>query len=147
VPKEQCRWVLDAEPDFVTAHYRAGLAYEQLGEYVEAVNAFQSAIALSADGSKAEAMAPFKGGSDARASIAHTYALMGKREAARSVLAELEQRARHASTADGRRRDITSRTAITTSDAIQTFPIHSPGPGGSHSSIPRVTPTREIPPA
>ena len=89
----QCRWVLDAEPNFVTAHYRAGLAYEQLGEYVEAVNAFQTAIALSAEGSAAEAMAPFKGGSDARASIAHTYALMGKREAARRILAELEERA------------------------------------------------------
>jgi tetratricopeptide (TPR) repeat protein len=92
---KQCQWVLDAEPDFVTAHFRIGLAYEQLGEYVEAVNAFQTAIALSADASKAEAMAPFKGGSDARASIAHTYALMGKREAARGILAELEQQARH----------------------------------------------------
>ncbi|MBV9926136.1 MAG: winged helix-turn-helix domain-containing protein [Acidobacteria bacterium] len=91
----QCQWVLDAEPNFVTAHYRAGLAYEQLGEYVEAVNAFQSAIALSAESSTAEAMAPFKGGSDARASIAHTYALMGKRAAARGILAELEERARH----------------------------------------------------
>jgi DNA-binding winged helix-turn-helix (wHTH) protein/tetratricopeptide (TPR) repeat protein len=90
---KQCRWVLDAEPDFVTAHYRIGLAYEQLGEYVEAVNSFQSAIALSA---KAEAMAPFKGGSDARASIAHTYALMGKRDAARGVLAELEEQAARA---------------------------------------------------
>jgi DNA-binding winged helix-turn-helix (wHTH) protein/tetratricopeptide (TPR) repeat protein len=89
----QCRWVLDAEPNFVTAHYRAGLAYEQLGEYVEAVNAFQTAIALSAERAAAEALAPFKGGSDARASIAHTYALMGKREAARRILAELEERA------------------------------------------------------
>jgi DNA-binding winged helix-turn-helix (wHTH) protein/tetratricopeptide (TPR) repeat protein len=92
---KQCQWVLDAEPDFVTAHYRIGLAYEQLGEYEEAVNAFQSAIALSADRSKAETMAPFKGGSDARASIAHTYALMGKHGAARGVLAELEERAGH----------------------------------------------------
>jgi tetratricopeptide (TPR) repeat protein len=87
--------VLDAEPDFVTAHFRIGLAYEQLGEYVEAVNAFQTAIVLSADASQSEAIAPFKGGSDARASIAHTYALMGKREAARGILAELEQQARH----------------------------------------------------
>jgi tetratricopeptide (TPR) repeat protein len=92
---KQCRWVLDAEPNFVTAHFRAGLAYEQLGEYVEAVNAFQTAIALSADALTAEAMAPFKGGSDARASIAHTYALMGKRGAARDILAELEERAMH----------------------------------------------------
>ncbi|HJQ32054.1 MAG TPA: winged helix-turn-helix domain-containing protein [Pyrinomonadaceae bacterium] len=92
----QCQWVLDAEPNFVTAHFRLGLAYEQLGEYVEAVNAFQTAIALSAERSTAEAMAPFKGGSDARASIAHTYALMGKREAARGILAELEERASHA---------------------------------------------------
>jgi DNA-binding winged helix-turn-helix (wHTH) protein/tetratricopeptide (TPR) repeat protein len=92
---KQCQWVLDAEPNFVTAHFRIGLAYEQLGEYVEAVNAFQTAIALSADGSKTEAIAPFKGGSDARASIAHTYALMGKREAARGILAELEEQARH----------------------------------------------------
>ncbi|HEY0100371.1 MAG TPA: tetratricopeptide repeat protein, partial [Pyrinomonadaceae bacterium] len=76
--------------------FRIGLAYEQLGKYEEAVNAFQSAIALSIDNSAAKATATFKGGSDARASMAHTYALMGKHDAARSVLAELEEHARHA---------------------------------------------------
>ena len=87
----QCRWVLEAEPNFVTAHFRTGLAYEQLGRYAEAVEAFQSAVALSADDSKAEAAAPFKGGADARASLAHTYALRGEREAARAILSELEE--------------------------------------------------------
>lgn len=92
----QCQWVLETEPNFVTAHFRVGLAYEQLGKYEEAVDAFRSAVALSTEDSKTEAMAAFKGGSDARASLAHTYALMGEREAARSVLAQLEQQARHA---------------------------------------------------
>jgi DNA-binding winged helix-turn-helix (wHTH) protein/Tfp pilus assembly protein PilF len=92
----QCRWVLETEPDFVTAHFRIGLAYEQLRKYEEAVKAFQRAVALSAGDATAEATAAFKGGSDARASMAHTYALMGEREAARGVLAQLEQHARHA---------------------------------------------------
>ncbi|HEX8457050.1 MAG TPA: tetratricopeptide repeat protein [Pyrinomonadaceae bacterium] len=92
---KQCRWVLDTEPNFVMAHFRIGLAYEQLGKYEEAVAAFQSAIDLSPDDAAAKATA-FKGGSDARASIAHTYALMRKEDAARSVLAELEEHARHA---------------------------------------------------
>jgi tetratricopeptide (TPR) repeat protein len=89
----QCRWVLETEPNFVTAHFRIGLAYEQLGRYAAAVEAFQSAIALSADDSKAEAMAAFKGGADARASLAHTHALRGDYEAARSILAGLEEQA------------------------------------------------------
>ncbi len=92
----QCRWVLEAEPNFVTAHFRIGLAYEQLGRYAEAVEAFQSAIALSADDTKASAVAAFKGGADARASLAHTYALQGAREAARGILSELEEHAGHA---------------------------------------------------
>lgn len=92
----QCRWVLETEPNFVTAHFRIGLAYEQLGRYAEAVEAFRSAIALSADDSRAEASAPFKGGSDARASLAHTLALRGDYDAARSILAELEEQAARA---------------------------------------------------
>ncbi|HEV2860040.1 MAG TPA: tetratricopeptide repeat protein [Pyrinomonadaceae bacterium] len=93
---DQCRWVLETEPNFVTAHFRIGLAYEQLGRYAEAAEAFRSAIALSADGSKAEAMAAFKGGSDARASLAHTYALAGDYEGARGILADLEEQATRA---------------------------------------------------
>lgn len=93
---KQCRWVLETEPNFVMAHFRIGLAYEQLGRYEEAVNAFRNAIFLSMGNSAAEATAAFKGGSDARASIAHTYALMRKQDAARRVLAELEQDATHA---------------------------------------------------
>lgn len=92
----QCRWVLETEPNFVTAHFRIGLAYEQLGRYAEAAEAFRSAIALSADGSKAEASAAFKGGSDARASLAHAYALGGDYEGARGILAELEEQAARA---------------------------------------------------
>jgi tetratricopeptide (TPR) repeat protein len=92
----QCRWVLETEPNFVTAHFRIGLAYEQLGRYEEAVEAFQSVIALSTDDTKAEAMAAFKGGADARASMAHTYALCGHCEEARSILAELEAQAARA---------------------------------------------------
>jgi DNA-binding winged helix-turn-helix (wHTH) protein/Tfp pilus assembly protein PilF len=91
---KQCRWVLETEPNFVMAHFRIGLAYEQLGKYEEAVNAFRSAIELSTDSPAAKASAAFKGGSDARASIAHTYALMRRHDAARSVLAELERHAR-----------------------------------------------------
>lgn len=92
----QCRWVLETEPNFVTAHFRIGLAYEQLGRYDEAAEAFRNAIALSADDSKAEAMAAFKGGADARASLAHTHALKGDREAARGILAGLEEQAARA---------------------------------------------------
>lgn len=93
---KQCRWVLETEPNFVMAHFRIGLAYEQLGRYEEAVNAFRNAIFLSMGNAAAQATAAFKGGSDARASIAHTYALMHKQDAARRVLAELEQDAAHA---------------------------------------------------
>lgn len=92
----QCRWVLETEPTFVTAHFRIGLAYEQLGRYGEAVEAFKSVIALSTDNTKAEAMAAFKGGADARASLAHTYALSGHCEEARSILRELEAQAARA---------------------------------------------------
>jgi DNA-binding winged helix-turn-helix (wHTH) protein/tetratricopeptide (TPR) repeat protein len=92
----QCRWVLETEPNFVTAHFRIGLAYEQLGRYEEAAEAFRSAVALSTDDPKAEAMAAFKGGADARASLAHTHALRGDYAAARGILAELEERAARA---------------------------------------------------
>jgi len=93
---KQCRWVLETEPNFVTAYFRIGLAYEQLGRYAEALEAFRSAIELSAGDSKAETVAAFKGGADARASLAHTYALSGNREAARGILAELEEQAARA---------------------------------------------------
>jgi TolB-like protein/Flp pilus assembly protein TadD len=92
----QCRWVLETEPNFVTAHFRIGLAYEQLGRYEEAVQAFQNVTALSTDDTKAETVAAFKGGADARASMAHTYALSGHCEEALSILAELEAQAARA---------------------------------------------------
>lgn len=92
----QCRWVLETEPNFVTAHFRIGLAYEQLGRYAEAVEAFRRALALSADNPQAEAPAAFKGGADARASLAHASALSGEYGAARTILAELEEQAARA---------------------------------------------------
>jgi DNA-binding winged helix-turn-helix (wHTH) protein/tetratricopeptide (TPR) repeat protein len=92
---EQCRWVLETEPNFVQAYYRIGLAFEQLGRYDEAVNAFQTAIALSDKKIDGLSTAQFKGGSDARASVAHTYALMGRHAEARGVLEELLARSRH----------------------------------------------------
>lgn len=76
---EQCRKTIELEPNMFLAHYVAGMAYEQKGMYAEAISQFQRGNALS--GSSPMMLL----------ALGHAYAVSGKRDAARSTLAQLQQ--------------------------------------------------------
>src|SRR5262249_33344585 len=59
-----------------------GRAYEQQGQHDQAIDALKKAVSLSKDNPSTLAM------------LAHAYALAGKKEDARRLLADLEKRAR-----------------------------------------------------
>jgi len=73
---------LALDPNFVVAHTWLGLALEQQGAMREAIAAFEEAVRLSGRSSYALAM------------LGHARAGRGDHEAARAILAELEERRR-----------------------------------------------------
>jgi serine/threonine protein kinase/Tfp pilus assembly protein PilF len=73
--------VLQEHPDFSTAHWGLGLAYEQKGMHKEAIAEFEKADALSKHGSV-----------NTLASLAHAYAVAGQRSKALAIVSELESR-------------------------------------------------------
>jgi serine/threonine-protein kinase len=79
---EECRKALDMDPNLGFAHWLLGLAYMYKGSYEPAILALQKSIPLSADSP------------DEPASLAHAYALSGKRAEARKILKELKQQAK-----------------------------------------------------
>ncbi len=72
----QFRKTLDLDPDFSVAHFALGLALEQEGRFEEALAEFETGMRLSGDRSFLS-------------SPAHTLAISGRPEEARSLLAEL----------------------------------------------------------
>ncbi len=72
---EQYQKTLDMDPSFLPAHHEIGLAYEQKGMYEEAIKEFQKVAELS--------------GNEPRASLAHAYAVSGRKDRARRILIEL----------------------------------------------------------
>jgi tetratricopeptide (TPR) repeat protein len=72
---EELRKTIELDPSFVIGHHRLGLAYEQHGDYSDAIAEFQKVNQLS--GGKAIAIA----------ALAHAYAESGKIEEAKKSLA------------------------------------------------------------
>jgi DNA-binding winged helix-turn-helix (wHTH) protein/TolB-like protein len=79
---EQCRRALDMDPKLGFAHWLLGLAYTYKGSYEPAILALQKSIPLSADSP------------DEPASLAHAFALSGRKTEARKILEELKQQAK-----------------------------------------------------
>jgi adenylate cyclase len=77
---DQIEKTLEMDKNFAQTYPWLGLILEQKGRYAEAIAAFQKAIKL------------FPGGSSiAEAELAHTYAVLGNREEAQKIIAELQQ--------------------------------------------------------
>lgn len=74
---EQRRRALQLDPNFFLAYYFRGRAYEQKGMVPEAIAEFQRAGAL------------YPGNLTLRMVLGHAYAVSGKKEEARKLLAEL----------------------------------------------------------
>jgi len=79
---EVCRKALDMDPNLGFAHWLLGLAYMYKGSYEPAILALQKSIPLSGDSP------------DEPASLAHAYALSGRRAEARKILMNLNERAK-----------------------------------------------------
>jgi TolB-like protein/Flp pilus assembly protein TadD len=79
---EQCQKALEMDPNLGFAYWLIGLAYTYKGSYEPAILAFQKSIPLSGDSP------------DEPASLAHAYALSGKKTEARKILEELKQQAK-----------------------------------------------------
>jgi len=75
---EQSLRVLEIDSSFAPAHEDLGRAYEQLGMYKQAIAAFENAVACSERSSRD------------LASLAHAYAVAGKRREAVKLLEELK---------------------------------------------------------
>lgn len=79
---EQCRRVLEMDPSFARALEKLGANYEQQGIYAKAIPAFEKAVEVSGRGP-----GPLS-------SLAHGYAVAGRRKQARRLLTELERMAK-----------------------------------------------------
>ena len=77
---EQFKKTIEMEPGFKNVHYRLGLAYLQKGMYDEAIVKMNDAQKISYD-------------RDAVAWLGYAYGLMGRKEEARAVLANLHKMA------------------------------------------------------
>jgi len=77
---EQLKEALHLDPNYFLIHYDLGRAYEQLGNYEQAVNEFKKALELSG------------GDLTSEASLAHVYAVSGKKAKAEKILNELKQK-------------------------------------------------------
>jgi DNA-binding SARP family transcriptional activator/TolB-like protein len=77
----QSRKTLELDANFIPAHQILGLAYTQQGRHEEAITALRQAVALSGGNTYLVAL------------LGYAYAAAGQRAAARSVLADLKQRA------------------------------------------------------
>ena len=75
---EQYKKTLDLDENFSVAHIATGLALEQKGLYEEAIAAFERGVRFSGDRTFLS-------------SPAHTYAVWGKKDEARKLLAELQE--------------------------------------------------------
>jgi tetratricopeptide (TPR) repeat protein len=73
--------LLRSQPDFSTAHWGLGLAYEQKGSYDLALAEMEKAAKNR--------------GVNALASLGHLYGIMGRKDKAEGILVDLQTRARH----------------------------------------------------
>ena len=75
---EYYRFTIDQDPEFLAGHTDIARAYELVGRYNDAIEAFETAAAL----------AP-KGPPEPSSGLAHVYARMGEREKALEILGQL----------------------------------------------------------
>jgi len=81
---EQLNRAIEMDRNFAQTYLWLGLVYEQQKKYPEAMTAFKKAIVL------------FPGGStQAKAQLAHAFAVSGDQNEARKIIAELEKTAKH----------------------------------------------------
>jgi TolB-like protein/DNA-binding winged helix-turn-helix (wHTH) protein/Flp pilus assembly protein TadD len=73
-----------ANPNEWVEHYNLGIGYEGTGKLLEAITQYQKAVELS------------DGDQDATASLAHAYAVIGRRAAAEKILHDLTQKSQNA---------------------------------------------------
>jgi len=78
----QSKKLIRLDPTLAVAHYNLGMAYEQKGNYEEAIAAFNQAQLLDPQNPVVSAF------------LCHAYALMGKRALLQKPLAELMQQAK-----------------------------------------------------
>ena len=86
---EECKKVLDMDPNFGFAHWLLGLAYMYKGSYGPAIQSLQKSIPLSGNSP------------DEPASLAQAYALSGNRIEALKILEELRKQAKHSYVSPG----------------------------------------------
>ena len=70
------------DPNFILAHHRLGMAYEQQGKYEEAIGEFKQVINLTS------------GKPLGIAALSHAYAMSGQRAEAQKLLAELQEQSK-----------------------------------------------------
>lgn len=80
----ECNSALEFSSNSMSAHYVRGLTYEATGQPMQAATEFQTAFELS--GGQAW---------DYEAALGHSYALVGRREQAQSILGTLGDRTKH----------------------------------------------------
>jgi TolB-like protein/DNA-binding winged helix-turn-helix (wHTH) protein/Flp pilus assembly protein TadD len=73
-----------SNPNEWTAHFNLGIGYEGTGKLLEAISEYQKAIEIS------------NGDQDATASLAHAFAVIGRRAEAEKILRDLEQESKSA---------------------------------------------------
>jgi tetratricopeptide (TPR) repeat protein len=81
---EASRRGLVSDPNKWSEHYELGVGYEGTGKPLEAISEYQKAIELS------------NGNPDATASLAHAFAVIGRRAEAEKILRELEGNSKRA---------------------------------------------------
>lgn len=74
--------LIELEPALHLGHWGLGWTYDRMHEYEKAIDSFQIALRLS------------EHGTEVLAGLGHTYAVMGRRNEAESLLAELEMHGR-----------------------------------------------------
>jgi tetratricopeptide (TPR) repeat protein len=78
---QELRQVVARNPESATGYHFLGTAYEQKGQSREAIAAFEQSVRISRDPLYV-------------AALGHAYAIFGRTQDARSILAELQQRAK-----------------------------------------------------
>jgi tetratricopeptide (TPR) repeat protein len=81
--EERLRQTLEMDPNFMSAHVKLGWVYEQQGKYEQAMGQFKTALVLSRDETNVIAL------------LGNSYALSGKRDAAKKIIIQLIEQSKH----------------------------------------------------
>lgn len=81
--EEWLRRTLEMDPNFISAHVKLGWVYEQQGKYEQAIDQFKNVLALSMDETNVMAL------------LGNSYAISGKRDAAKKIVDQLIEQSKH----------------------------------------------------